>query len=70
MDDAFGLHDATWRQLDDEWARTRESWRDSTTQHFGAQFFEPLRGEATTYRQALVTFLDTLRAAQQVARAR
>lgn len=68
MSDGQEQSHAAWRQLEYEWHRAREGWRDSTTWFFDAQFWEPLTSETSAYLRDLDALMETLRAAQQAAR--
>ncbi|MDZ7379133.1 MAG: hypothetical protein ONB06_07265 [candidate division KSB1 bacterium] len=69
MSEAQAQSHSSWRQLEHEWSQAQEHWRDSTTQYFARHFWEPLEGETEAYQRALESLIETLQAAQQVARA-
>jgi hypothetical protein len=68
MSDAPEQSRAAWRQLEHEWHRAQEGWRDSTTQFFAAQFWSPLERETQGYLRELETLMEVLHQAQQEAR--
>lgn len=70
MSDAPERSRAAWRQLEHEWHRSQEGWRDSTTRYFAAQFWDPLERESNDLLRELEALIEVLRQAQQVARRR
>lgn len=58
---------AVWRQLEHEWYKAQEGWRDSTARFFAAQFWDPLARETQDFSRELEALMEVLRQAEQVA---
>lgn len=59
-----------WRQIEYEWHHAQDRWRDSTTEYFDTYCWQPLEHETIAYLHALDQLMESLRAAQEIARAR
>ena len=68
MNDAPERSRAAWRQLEHEWYKAQEGWRDSTTRFFASQFWDPLECEVQNFSRELEALMEVLRQAQQAAR--